>query len=163
MEALIGTMLGAVIVGGAAYFILRRPHRHYSKEDQKKFFLGKLEQIYEVSADIRDLYRKSSEDILRYIVTDEGSKSWKETRVIPLQKMKMLVAFYAPQLDSYMKKVEAETVHYRDAIPEALKSTVGSNAFVSFQAIYRQLDKALESLQDQVSELSKKYTKKGLL
>ncbi len=159
MEALIGTLLGAVIAGAAAYFILLRQHRHYSKEDKRKFFLGKLEQIYEVAADIRDLYRKSNEDVLRYIVSDEGSKSWKEAKVIPLQRLKMLVAFYATQLESQMKKVETETVHYRDAIPEALRGKVGSNAFVSFQAIYRQLDKALDSLQEQVATMSKKYTR----
>ncbi len=158
MEALFGTIIGALIAGIAAYLVMKKQLGDHTTEDKKKFFLQRLEQIYEISADTRDLYRKSSGEVLRYIAVDQTSKSWEEGKVIPLQRLKMLVAFYAPQLNGDIQKIEELSVRYGDAIPDALKSSIGSNAFVAFQSVYRKLDQALGNLQDRVSELSKNYT-----
>jgi hypothetical protein len=158
MEALFGTILGALIAGVAAYLVMKKQLGDQTAGDKKKFFLRRLEQIYEISADTRDLYRKSSGEVLRYIAVDQTSKSWEEGKVIPLQRLKMLVAFYTPQLNGDIQNIEELSVSYGDAIPDALKSSIGSDAFVAFQSVYRQLDQALESIQNQIAELSKNYT-----
>jgi hypothetical protein len=150
-------LLVAAIPSYITYLVMRKKHKLQTAEDKRSFYLGKLEKIYLMASDLRDLHRMVNLDILRYITT-QRSELPKQGKVIPFQRLKMLITFYAPQLKDQFQKIEDSSTAFGDVIPDALRGGLNSEDFTTLQIRYKELDKLLAQFQEEVSKLSEEFT-----
>jgi hypothetical protein len=159
----IAALTGAIVGGGIATVISCLQLREQRLRERNKLILSKLEEIHEVLSQFREAYRGSiHERLLTAHDAAEPNQIEKSLSKVPIEKLQMLVGFYAPELKDYLHLVENARKQYggvliksmglqrRDesARKEALGALFGAEGDVS---------KACIDMQVEAIELSKKY------
>src|SRR6185503_18650968 len=95
---IIGTVIGALLAGGAAWLNARSQIRRQEERDRKKYILSKLEELYEA---ITHLRRHYAELTIREMMHLAGRIPMEPSKILPLPigKIQMLIGFYAPELE----------------------------------------------------------------
>lgn len=157
---LIGVLLGGLLTGGFACLTLWLQRRHQKQQERNKLYREKLQELYEVVSVFKNSYRQTTGSAAislagRQPLTDVGP-------AVPVEKLQMLVGFYAPSLQSHLTKLLGSGEQYSEVLvrrvglerqsDEAIKSFMGD-----LYRISTHLNKNAEEMQRAVVELSKDY------
>jgi hypothetical protein len=162
MNAWLG-IVGAIVGGGIAFIISRLQLREQRIRERNKLILSRLEEIHEVLSQFMEAYKAS---ILERISTiqdaDAQQRANEGMSKVPIEKLQMLIGFYAPELLPYLQKVEQAKKDYGSAFIKSVgledrdeiaqKETIG----VLF-AEEGKVRRACIEMQAEVIKLSKKY------
>ncbi len=88
-------------------------------------------------------------------------REWEGRSILPIQKLTMLITFYSPELIPSLNLVESTRKQLGGKIAECLKAyeltkVYRGSVFEEFYIVYRELDQALEELQDKLSVYAQK-------
>ena len=158
---LIGVMIGGLLTGGFAWLNSWLQHRRQADENRKKLYREKLQDLYEVVSEFKNSYNRTTGAVAISLVgrqpfTDNAGPP------IPVEKLQMLVRFYAPSLQPHLQKL----LDSRDEFGMALVRRVGmerqSDAAIrtfmgEFRTVSTDLDNNAEEMQRAIVELSKNY------
>lgn len=105
--ALIGVLVGGAITYGVTYLKMR----HDEKRDRVKLYLQKLEDMHKAVNKITEIY--SHIWIEHVSIIKFGFKEpTKYEKPIPIDELKMLIDFYAPQLSVFVDQLEHSRKEY---------------------------------------------------
>jgi iron-sulfur cluster repair protein YtfE (RIC family) len=114
----IGALAGAIVGGSIALINLRLQLREQRKRERNKLFLSKLEEIHKVLSKFRECYRGS---IRERLLTAHGlEKIEEDASQVPIEKLKMLVGFYAPELAEHLRKVGDARKNYSGVLIKSI-------------------------------------------
>lgn len=154
ISAVIGgllTMLGASLQS-------RRQIHH----DRRKLLLAKVEELYSALALLKKSYKAADVEAVSHITGSELSSEVKGALPVPIEKLEMLVGIYAPELSTYLERVEksrnAYGYLYGEYIKVADKRDEASKAAIS-ALFYQQseIQLACAEMQAAVAALARKY------
>jgi hypothetical protein len=161
---IIGTVIGAIVGGGLTLLNAHLQTRRQIQQERRKLILSKLEELHEAISHFR---HESREALLLMIAMPAGSNAEgiqqsKERRSLSIEKIEMLVGFYAPELSEHLKKILQETVSYMDKVvaygaAKRLGEAHDKNIFDALLSKRETLDGALTLMQMELETVSKKY------
>lgn len=161
MNAWIG-IVGVVIGGALAILSSYLQQRRQIQHDRRKLILSKLEELYEVVSGFRQTYKaeflERSAELLSFNLPPEI----KVEEPVPIERVRMLVGFYAPELSKQLQRVEETRVGYMEVISLSIKTDVqsagGRNKVASvLSEKYSSVERACIEMQEAVIEASRKY------
>lgn len=157
---LIGVLLGGLLTGGFACLTLWLQRRHQKQQERNKLYREKLQELYEVVSAFKNSYRQTTGSAAislagRRPLTDVGPP-------VPVEKLQMLVGFYAPSLQPHLTKLLGSGEQYSEVLvrrvglerqPDAaIKSFVGD-----LHKKGQGINENAEEMQRAIVELSKEY------
>ncbi len=95
---IIGTVVGALLGGSAAWLSARFQLHRQEERERKRLFLSKLEELYEVVAQFKDSYKMSTMSLVKTLTAGEAA-DMSDLPALPIEKLQMLIGFYAPELE----------------------------------------------------------------
>jgi hypothetical protein len=104
--AVIGTLLGATIGGGIAFLNSYFQLQTQLKRDRQRVLLSRLEEIYELLWRIRKAYTLSSLEMVGKLSGTELADKLEADTVVPIERLELLIGFYAPTLFDLLQKLE---------------------------------------------------------
>ena len=116
---IIGIVIGTFLGGGVSWFNSRFQLRHQAETERKKFILQKMETIHELLSNYKHSYRMLTAEMLKGYASEEFEEL-PELPEIPSEKLKMLVGFYASELNDSFQDVEKEGETYGTLIGDHL-------------------------------------------
>src|SRR5215213_3707706 len=115
----VAALVGAIVGGGIAFFNSQLQLREQRLREKKKLLLSKLEELHEVLSQFRESYRGSIHE--RLLTAAGAEKVAGNLPKVPIEKLQMLVGFYAPELAEHLRKIEGARKDYGSV----LMKTVG--------------------------------------
>ena len=151
----------ACLTGGFAWLNSWFQQRRQADENRKKLYREKLQDLYEVVSEIKNSYNRTTGAAA---ISLAGRQPFANNAgpPIPVEKLQMLVRFYAPSLQSHLQK----RLDSREQFGNVLVRRVGMErqsdatirAFVGeFRTVSTDLDNNAEEMQRAIVELSKNY------
>ena len=157
---IIGIVIGTFLGGGVSWFNSRFQLRHQAETERKKFILQKMEKIHEFLSNYKHSYRMLTAEMLKRYASEEFEEL-PELPEIPSEKLKMLVGFYAPELNDSFQDVEKEGETYGTLIGDHLiRSSSKAEQKKSVAFLLHQpgkIGEACEAMQHDVIQLAKSY------
>jgi hypothetical protein len=161
----IGTLIGALVGGGLALLNARVQLHHHMVRERNKLILSKLEELYE---NITHLRKSRAADIVQvnanFIDVNPALDLAKDIPklVDAIEKIEMLVGFYAPELVDYLEKMNMREAAYGSAFIKCMKFTrKDAEPKMEFVALlntaWKELDQAYSKMQAQIIKESRKY------
>jgi hypothetical protein len=161
---IIGTVIGAIVGGGLTLLNAHLQTRRQVQQERRKLILSKLEELYEAISH----FKHENHEYLLLIMTmpagpnAEGVQQSKVGWNLSLERIEMLVGFYAPELSEHLQKALQEGVSYMDMVliyTAAKKSgeAQDKNTFDELWSKRERLDGALSLMQMELEKVSKKY------
>ncbi len=159
---IIGTVIGAIIGGGLALLNAHLQTRRQAQQERRKLILSKLEELHEAISHFRHEHHEMFLRVMAEALNAEGTREAGERRNLSLDRMQMLVRFYAPELSDHLQKAMSETASYLDtafAYAAAKKSgeLEDKNIVDALWSKREDLDGALNLMQMELENVSKKY------
>src|SRR5689334_417684 len=158
---IIGSLLGVAVGGGLAWLNSRYQFLRQDERDRKRFILSKLEELHELISEYRQAYNSATAD---RFATATGADSWyaKDGRPLPIEKLRMLVGFYAEDLTSYLGDLEKAGLDVGMMAMQCAKihresENTKEQLIKALFSKQQELNSACEKMQKQVVSLSKKY------
>jgi gas vesicle protein len=161
---IIGTVIGAIVGGGLALLNAHLQTRRQVQQERRKLILSKLEELHEAISYYR---REHQENLLLVLTMPEGpnsetSQESKERRNLSMERIQMLVGFYAPELSKYLEKIMRETVsHMKTVVAYTAAKRLGEardkDTTDSLWSTREELDGALTLMQMELENVAKKY------
>lgn len=158
---IIGTILGVLIGGGVSWLNSRFQLRQQETKDRKNLLLGKLEEMYGIVSQINQIYSELTSEQLK-IVSDRLEFRVPNSPNIPIDKLNMLVDFYAFELKSTLLRL----TRCCDAYGEVLVNRIGLESrsnddikrFINdLKREDTKLSQACEVMKMHIVKLTKKY------
>jgi hypothetical protein len=158
---IIGTIVGALLAGGAAWLNSRSQLRRQEERDRKKLFLGKLEELYEIVSEFKHSYTRTTMAQLTSLA-ERRALDQSDVPPVPLEKLHMLIGFYAPELEPQL----AQLMKCREEFGAVLVRRVGlerqndariKSFLGELQVKSINLNQACEETQKRIVALSKRY------
>jgi hypothetical protein len=165
---IIGTVVGALLAGGAAWFNARSQIRRQDERDRKKYILSKLEELYEAITQLERHYQQLTiTEMMSLALVDRKLEKPPDVQPLPLNKIQMLVGFYAPELEPLLELLLKCRDDYGAVItrrfelmyhePEPQVEEAMKKCLADFRDRGLSLSQVCESLQKALILLSKKY------
>ena len=158
---LIGVLVGGLLTGGFAWLNSSLQHRRQADENRKKLYREKLQELYEVVSEIKNSYNRTTGLIA---ITLAGRQPFGNDAgpPLPLEKLQMLVRFYAPSLEPHLQKLLDSREQFSNVLVKRVgmerQSDAAIRAFVGeFRTVSTDLDNNAEEMQRAIVELSKNY------
>jgi len=153
--------VGAFLAGGAAWFNSRFQMRIQAKHERRKLILQKMEEVHELLSQYKQSYKMLTAEFLRIYAS--GEQELGELEPIPLERLKMLVGFYAPVLGPQLQTLEEHSESYGDRVAEHIQlggksDTSAQKKRLGFLLLHSEtIGKSCEAMQQEVIQLSKSY------
>ena len=129
---IIGTIFGALLAGILSWFNPRFQLRYKEARDRKRFFLNNLEEIYEVLVQFKHLYTMLTLDQITTLVARQPFQK-SEGPPVPIERLQMLVGFYAPELSPQLEQLLNSRKEYSQSLVERVGlETKGETAIKNF-------------------------------
>jgi hypothetical protein len=113
----IAALVGAIVGGGIAALVSYLQTRNQKARETKKLLLSKPEEIHEVLSQLRYVYKDSVYKSFAAVANGR-----RETSVAPpIERLEMLVGFYATELSPYLEGLEGARTAYEEAIAKTLR------------------------------------------
>lgn len=165
---IIGTIVGALLAGGAAWFNARSQIRRQEERDRKNHILSKLEELYEAITQLRRHYAELTiTEMMTLAQVDRSAMKPPDMQPLPLNKIQMLVGFYAPELEPLMEQLLKCRDDYGAVIarrfelmylePEPQIEEAMKNCLANFRDKGLILSEVCEYMQKALVLISKKY------
>ena len=143
---LVGTTLGGVIALVSGSILARRREA----AERRKFFIGKLEQIYETAVRVEVLMGWAWAEALQAAAC-HGPVEREEHDRVPLEQLRMLAELYFPPLVKAVLRVESAHAEFAPFLVEAMDT--GLKLKLPRRELADDLKKALDSLRISVRDL----------
>src|SRR6266545_6555621 len=101
---LVGVFLGGVLAGGFACLTLFLQLRHQRQQDRNKLYREKLQELYEVVSEIKNDYTRTTGAMTLSLAGGQSFTS-RAGPPLPIEKLQMLVRFYAPTLQAHFQRL----------------------------------------------------------
>jgi len=155
---IIAALVGAMVGGGIAALVSYLQTRAQRARETKKLLLSKHEEIHEVVSQVRYAYKNS----LRKTFAAVANATREMSGAVPIERLQMLVGFYAPELSSYLEKLEAAQTSYGEAIAKTLRIETDAESIQKQKlgvlvAAEQKISAACTEMQSEVIRLSKNY------
>jgi hypothetical protein len=149
---LIGAFAGALIVG-ISHFLSARSQFKWDKAWERKTLLrSKLEELFTAVGNLRESYI----DIYAGCVARQPSQRIEVPKEFPVERLRMLVGFYAPEVRSFLPRLDEAKREFGEALLHLIgsqerKDPVGwsegigrvGNAFGKLDAIFDEMEDRL--------------------
>lgn len=154
----IAALVGAIVGGSIAALISYLQTRTQRARETKKLLLSKLEETHEALSRLRFAYKKS---LSERFATVAGTKR-EMSGPPPIERLQMLVGFYAPELAPYLEKIEAARTSYGDAAAQTVSldrddEPTQKQKLGLLVAAEQKTSAACTEMQNEVIRLSKNY------
>jgi hypothetical protein len=158
----IAALSGALLGGGLALLNARLQFNQQIQRERKKLVLTKLEELHEVLTKVRKSYEASTLDRISDYFNVETPADAKDAMKTPIERVHLLVSFYAPNLNDSLSRLEELRMDYGKVLSNAIlysKSDTASKqkTLGALQVEWKKIDTALGELQTQVVALSRNY------
>jgi hypothetical protein len=169
---IVGTLIGVLLGGVVAWFNARFQLRYQENRDRKKLILERLEELYQLLSQ----YNRAYFNMLQGHIYDSIDQNFspiippelmpkppeQEEMPVPIERLQMLIGFYAPELDDHLKKLEGISEEYGDFLIKVIakQALEEDKEGPDLKALYTQhepLNKIIEEMQAEVVKLSKNY------
>jgi hypothetical protein len=159
---IIGTVIGAIVGGGLTLLNAHLQTRRQVQQDRRKLILSKLEELHEAISHFRFMHNEVFLQLMTEDLNAEGKLEARERRGLLIDRIQMLVGFYAPELSKHHIKTMKEAVSYMDTVftyaaAKKLGETQDKNTVDELWSNREKLDGALTLMQMELENLSKKY------
>jgi hypothetical protein len=156
----VGALAEAIVGGSIAFLNSRLQLREQRKRERNKLLLSKLEEIHEVLSQFRESYKGSIRE--RLLTAHDTEKTEEDVPKVPLEKLKLLVGFYAPELAEYLRRVESARKNYGGVFIKSVglerwSESAKKDALGALFAAEGDVSKVCIDMQAEVIKLSKKY------
>jgi hypothetical protein len=158
---IVGTIVGALLAGGTAWLNSRSQLRRQEERERKKLILSKLEELYEIVSQFKHSYVKSTTSQLTSLA-ERRPLEQSDVPPVPLEKLHMLVGFYAPELEFKLQQLMLRREEFGHVLVKRVGLEQKGEAMIkSFLVDLRDksliLNQTCEEIQRDIVELSKKY------
>lgn len=161
---IIGTVIGAIVGGGLTLLNAHLQTRRQVQQERRKLILLKLEELHEAIS----LFRREHKELLLLVLTmpegpnTENSQQSNERRNLSVERIAMLVGFYAPELSKYLEKIMKETIRHMETVvtytaAKRLGEARDESIIDSLLSTREELDGALTLMQMELENVAKKY------
>jgi uncharacterized protein (DUF697 family) len=153
----IGALVGAIIGGTIAFLNSFLQLREQRKRERNKLILSKLEETHEVLSKLREAYK--------WVIHERISKLYgknidQELQKVPIERLKMLVGFYAPSLTDQLNMLEISQKVFGDALVESVVATTSLNSKEALSNLFEResgINKICVDMQTEIVLISKNY------
>jgi len=144
---IIGTVIGALLAGSAAWLNSRFQLHNQEKRERKKLFLSKLEELYELVAQ----FKRSCE----MSVVPQGPLNVSDIPPLPIEKLQMLIGLYAPELEFLLGEMFRRHEEFGAALIGRLDRDARHDFLGDIAGTTTLLNLTCEQLQREIVSLSK--------
>ena len=158
---IIGTIVGALLAGTAAWLNSRFQLRRQEERDRKKLVLSKIEELYEIVSQFKHSYVVLTTSQLTSLA-ERRPLNQSEVPPVPLEKLHMLVGIYAPELEFKLEQLmkrreEFGSVLVRRVGLERQNDTTMKQFLIDLRGVSLVLNQTCEEMHRDIVALSKKY------
>lgn len=156
-----GTIVGVLLAGWITWLNSRFQLHRQEDRDRKKLFLTKLEELYEIVAQVKQSYTMSTASQATTLAARQPV-DMSNVPPLPVEKLQMLVGFYAPDLEFKLEQLALRREEFGAVLVRRIglerKDQRAASDFMRDLA-----DKALilnqtcNEIQREIISLSKKY------
>lgn len=163
LVGVIAALAGAIVGGSIAFLNSRLQLREQRKRERNKLILSKLEEIHQALSQFRDSYNAQSLDRILTTQNVETPQQVKEgTAKVPIERLQMLIGFYAPELSDHLKMLEQSRKEYGDVLIKTVglerKNEIAKRETLgALTTEWRKVEKTCVDMQAEVIRMSKKY------
>ena len=156
---LIGAFAGALVVG-VSHFMSARSQFKWDKAWERKTLLrSKLEDLFTAVGSLRNAYI----DIYASCVTRMPEQKIEVPAEFPVERLRMLVGFYAPEVRPYLPRLEAARREFGQALlqliaNQEMRDAQGwSEGIARVGGAFRELDALFDEMEDELVGLSRRW------
>jgi hypothetical protein len=158
---LIGVLLGGLLTGRFACLTLWLQLRHQKQQERNKLYREKLQELHEVVSEIKNVYNRTTGAAALSLAGAQPFTN-RAGPPLPIERLQMLVRFYAPRLESRLQKL----LQSREQFAQLLIRRVGMEAQTratiqgylgDLHSVSSDLDRNAEEMQQAIVELSRNY------
>jgi len=156
---LIGAFAGALIVG-ISHFLSARSQFKWDKAWERKTLLrSKLEDLFTAVGNLRESYI----EIYAGCVARQPNQPIEVPKEFPVERLRMLVGFYAPEVRSFLPRLEEAKREFGQALLQLIASQETKDPSGWSEGIGRvggafgKLDGIFDEMEDQLVELSRRW------
>jgi hypothetical protein len=146
---IIGTVIGALLAGSAAWLNSRLQLHSQEKRERKKLFLSKLEELYELVAQFKRSCEMSAAPQEPINVSDIPP--------LPIEKLQMLIGLYAPELEFLLGQLFLRHEEFGAALIGGVHHDTRHDFLGNIVGTSTLLNQTCEQLQREIVSLSKKF------
>jgi hypothetical protein len=156
---LIGAFAGALIVGLSHYFSARSQFKWDRAWEQKTFVRSKLEDLFTAVGDLRDAYI----DMYAGCVTRLPHQRIDVPKEFPVERLRMLVGFYAPEVRPFLPRLEEAKREFGTAMLQLIAKQEIADAEGWSEGIdrvggtFKRLDSIFDEIENELIALSKRW------
>ncbi len=158
---LVGVFLGGVLAGGFACLTLFLQLRHQRQQDRNKLYREKLQELYEVVSEIKNDYTRTTGAMTLSLAGGQSFTS-RAGPPLPIEKLQMLVRFYAPTLQAHFQRLFDSRAQFGELLIRRVG--IGGQPRAAIQAYLGELhnvssvlDRNAEAMQQAIVELAQNY------
>jgi gas vesicle protein len=112
----VGTLTGAIIGAGIAILNARYQIKTQEKREKNKYIVSKLEDIFESISQFRKSYKENSLAWMKTLSSAQSELNLETKTNAPLERLQMLIGFYAPELKPELTKLLECRENYGDVL-----------------------------------------------
>jgi len=121
---IIGTLCGALVGGGLALLNARLQFNQQVHRERQKLLLSKLEELHEVITKVQDSYEDFTLKTISNCLQIETPPKLKDAiGKAPIERVRLLVSIYAPELTGFVSELEQLISDYVEAWGYAITPT----------------------------------------
>jgi hypothetical protein len=159
---IIGTVIGAIVGGGLTLLNAHLQTRRQAQQDRRKLILSKLEELYEAISHFRFMHHELFLQLMTEGPNAGGKVEARERRGLLIDRILMLVGFYAPELSKHHIATMKEAISFMDtaftyAAAKKLGEAQDKNTVDTLWSNREKLDDALALMLMELENVSKKY------
>jgi hypothetical protein len=159
----VAALVGAIVGGSIAIINTRFQLREQRLREKNKLFLSKMEEIHEALSQFKDAYKAAfGERLLTAYDANTPEKNEKNLPKVPIEKIQMLVGFYAPELKTHLSNLEEAKKSYGKMLIESLGlerrvDLDKRESLSAMLAVEGKINAVCTDMQIEVIKLSKEY------
>jgi len=156
---LIGAFAGALIVGISHFLSARSQFKWDKAWEQKTILRSKLEDLFTVVGNLRDAYI----EMYASCVARLPSQRIEVPKEFPVERLRMLVGFYAPEVRPFLPRLEEAKREFGEALlqliaKQEMRDAQGwSEGIGRVGGTFKKLDTIFDEMEDELVVLSKRW------
>jgi len=151
---IIGTAIGT-LGGGIVTYIQGKSQFQREKEWQKRDLVrGKLEEAHEAIEEVKRAFTTCTANAMLRV---QLGRSEHEEKQLDFAKVKMLIGFYAPELNDLLKQLENEWVNHSKAITKSFMPPVAREGVTEMTQATAAIGEICDKMHTELAKLSRNY------